>query len=217
MSLRVFALLFCCTITSFAQTESQDYLQDSLLPLPTNGSKVRTPQPLAPYGSYRIVITSPYSLKPVYYEGQEVYENDIQIDGRSQKALSFDEGADGHISSLEFIFRGSGKPVTIGFGKDHYKELESAQVHVYVENWRQRIWRERFARRWGRGDGSRRRRCLFGSPESVARVERPGRSRPPHRWPTPAWRRRRLPTVTAPQQPHRWPASRRVASATGPP
>src|SRR5262245_59766170 len=124
MSLRVVALLFCCTITSFAQaqTESNDYLQESLLPLPTNGSKVRTPQPLAPYASYRIEVTSPYSLKPVYYEGQETSENDVQIDGKSVRAVSFDEGSDGHVSDLNFLFRGYGKPITIGFGKDHYKE-----------------------------------------------------------------------------------------------
>src|SRR5262245_66017820 len=110
MSLRVLALLFCCTITSFArtQTESNDYLQESLLPMPTNGSKVRTPQPLAPYASYRIEITSPYNLKPVYYEGQDSSENDVLIDGKPLKAVSFDEGTDGYISDLNFLFRGSG-------------------------------------------------------------------------------------------------------------
>src|SRR5262245_529277 len=148
MSLRVFALLLCCTITSFAQGEPQDYLGESVLPMPTNGSKVRTPQPLAPYASYRIKITSPYNLRPVYFEGQETAENDVQIDGRSFKAISFEESTDGHISNLEFIFHGYGKPITIGFSRDHYQELESAQVQIYPEKWRQRVWRERFERIW---------------------------------------------------------------------
>jgi hypothetical protein len=117
--------------------------------MPTNGSKVRTPQPLAPYSSYRIKITSPYSLKPVYSEGDEAAENDVQIDGKLLKAISFEQGADGHVSNLEFIYRGYGKPITIGFGKDHYQELESAQVHIYPEKWTQRLWRERFAGIWG--------------------------------------------------------------------
>ncbi len=148
MSLRVVALLVCCSVTTLAQTESQDYLEESSLPLPTNGSKVRTPLSLAPYQSYRIRITSAYNLKPIYSESQGNYETDIQIDGNSLKAFSFDQGSDGHLSNLEFIYRGHGKPIYIGFGRDHYREIESAQIEIHAEGWMERVWRERFSIMW---------------------------------------------------------------------
>jgi hypothetical protein len=141
-------IIYCCAVTSFAQTESQDYLVDASLPLPTNGTKVRTPKPLAPYASYRIKITSPYNLKPVYAESQGNYESDILIDGKFLRALSFDEGTDSHVSSPEFVYRGYGKQIYIGFTRDHYKEIEQAQIQIYVESWMQRVWRERFSRGW---------------------------------------------------------------------
>ncbi len=148
MCLRLFALLLCCTITSLAQSESPDYLDDALLPMPTNGSKVGTRQPLAPYSTYRIKITSPYNLKPVYSESQGNYETDIQIDGKTLRALSFDESSDGHISNLEFLYRGHGKPIYIGFIGNRYKEIETAQVYIYAEGWLEGIWRERFSGLW---------------------------------------------------------------------
>jgi hypothetical protein len=148
MRLRVFALILCCTITSFAQTESQDYLSDVSLPLPTNGSKIRTPKPLAPYTTYRIKVTSPYNLKPVYYESQGNYETDILIDGKFLRTISYHEGSDSHIGDLEFLYRGYGKQVYIGFTRDHYKEIERAQIQIYAEGWMQRVWRERFSRSW---------------------------------------------------------------------
>jgi hypothetical protein len=148
MSLRVFALLLCCSVTTLAQTESQDYLDESSLPLPTNGSKVRTPEPLAPFAPYRIRITSAYNLRPVYSESQENYETDIQIDGKSLRALSFEQGTDGHVSNLEFLYRGHGKPIYIGFGRDHYKEIENAQIEIHIEGWFEGVWRERFERTW---------------------------------------------------------------------
>jgi hypothetical protein len=148
MRLHVFALILGCTITSFAQTESQDYLTDSSLPLPTNGTKIRTPKPLAPYTIYRIKITSPYNLKPVYYESQGNYETDILIDGKFLRTLSFDEGSDSHIGNLEFLYRGNGKQVYIGFTRDHYKDIERAQIQISAEGWMQRVWRERFSRSW---------------------------------------------------------------------
>ena len=148
MSLRVFALLLCCTITSLAQTESHDYLDESLLPLPTNGSKVRTPQPLASYTSYRIRITSPQNLRAIYSESQGEYDTDLQIDGKSPRAISYSEGTDGHVSNLEFLYRGYGKPIYIGFGRDHSNEIESAQIEIHTEGWAERIWREKFSRGW---------------------------------------------------------------------
>jgi hypothetical protein len=148
MCLRVFALLLCCSFNALAQTESQDYLEEALLPLPTNGSKVRTPLSLAPYQSYRIQITSAYNLKPLYSESQGNYETDIQIDGKSLKAFSFDQGPDGHLGNLEFIYHGHGKPIYIGLAKDHNQEIESAKIEIYAEGWLARVWRERFSRTW---------------------------------------------------------------------
>ncbi len=148
MRLHVFALILCCTIPSFAQTESQDYLTDASLPLPTNGTKIRTPKPLAPYKIYRIKVTSPYNLKSVYSESQGNYETDILIDGKFLRTISFDEGSDSHIGNLEFLYRGYGKQVYIGFTRDHYKEIERAQIQIYAEGWMQKVWRERFSRSW---------------------------------------------------------------------
>jgi hypothetical protein len=148
MRIRVITLILCCTVTSFAQTESQDYLTEASLPLPTNGTKIRTPKPLAPYTIYRIKVTSPYNLKLVYSESQGNYETDILIDGKFLRAISFDEGSDNHISNPEFLYRGYGKQIYIGFTRDHYKEIERAQIQIYAEGWMQRIWRERFSRSW---------------------------------------------------------------------
>jgi hypothetical protein len=148
MRFRVFALILFCSITSFAQTESQDYLTEASLPLPTNGTKIRTPKPLAPYTIYRIKVTSPYNLKPVYNESQGNYESDILIDGKFLRTLSFDQGSDSHISNLEFLYRGYGKQIYIGFTRDHYKEIERAQIQIYAEGWVERVWRERFSRSW---------------------------------------------------------------------
>src|SRR5262245_44116003 len=127
-TLIVLIICYCCLINSFAQTESQDYLTDASLPLPTNGTKVRTPKPLAPYTTYRIKITSPYNLRPVYSESQENYESDILIDEKFPRAISFDEGTDTHVSNPEFIYRGYGKQIYIGFTRNHYKEIEQAQI-----------------------------------------------------------------------------------------
>ena len=148
MCLRVFALLICFSTDTFAQTTSQDYLHDAFLPVPTNGSKVGTAQPLAPYTTYRLKITSTFDLKPLYSENQGNYQSDIQIDGRTLRAVSFDESSDGHLGSLEFLFHGYGKPIYIGFVKDHHNNIESAQVHIYVEGKWQKIWRESFSRTW---------------------------------------------------------------------
>ncbi len=148
MWLRILVLLLCSTIYSFAQSGRQDYLDNSLLPLPTNGSKVRTPLPLAPYVTYRIEITSPYNLKPIYSERQDSYETDIQIDGKTLRARTFNESSDGHLGNLEFLFHGHGKPIYIGFGRDYQTDIESAQIHIYIEGRLQKVWRQVFSRAW---------------------------------------------------------------------
>ncbi len=148
MVLRVVVLLLCCSVTALADTESEDYLEESLLSMPTNGAKARTPQPLAPYASYRITLVSPYNLRAVYSENQGSFETDIQIDGKSFKAIALDEGADGHIGKVEFLFRGYGKPIYIGFGKDRHLEIETAHIEIHRESWLERIWRERFSSIW---------------------------------------------------------------------
>ncbi|MBO0723873.1 MAG: hypothetical protein J2P41_23815, partial [Blastocatellia bacterium] len=88
------------------------------------------------------------NLRPVYSESQENYETDILIDGKFLRAFSFDEGTDSHVSNPEFIYRGYGKQIYIGFTRDHYKEIEQAQIQIYVEDWLQKFWRERLSRSW---------------------------------------------------------------------
>jgi hypothetical protein len=149
VSLRKIAFFFCCSFVSLtASAQPRDYLDKSLLSLPTNGSKVLTPKPLAPYTSYRIRVTSPYNLRPVYPESRDKFKTDIVIDGKSFKAISLDLESDGHLGSIEFLYRGLGKPIYIGFEKDHHQEIESAHIEIYVEGWLAGLWREEIGGNW---------------------------------------------------------------------
>src|SRR5262245_12065103 len=142
MALRVFSLLCCSFLTSLVNAQGQDYLDKTLLSLPTNGSTVRTAKPLAPFTAYRVRITSSYNLKPVYFESGNNFHSDILIDGKSYQAISFTQESDGHLSSLEFLYRGAGRPIHIGFANNHAEEIESAHVEVYIEGYINQLWRE---------------------------------------------------------------------------
>ncbi|MCI0665350.1 MAG: hypothetical protein L0220_30175 [Acidobacteria bacterium] len=149
MALRVFSLIICCfSISSLVAAQGRDYLDKSLLSLPTNGSKIRTPKPLAPFTAYRIKVTSSYNLKPVYLESGKVFQSDIVIDGKSYQAISYNQESDGHISSVEFLYRGAGRPIHIGFGNNHAGEIQSAQVEIYIEGYIKQVWREEFYEIW---------------------------------------------------------------------
>jgi hypothetical protein len=149
MALRVFLSLICCwSISSLAAAQGLDYLDNSLLSLPTNGSKVRTAKPLAPLTAYRVRITSSYNLRTVYSESENDFYSDIMIDGKVYRAISFKQESDGHISSVEFLYRGAGRPLHIGFGNNHAEEIVSAHVEVYIESFFNRIWREEFYGIW---------------------------------------------------------------------
>jgi hypothetical protein len=148
MALRVFSLIICLfsipSLPSLVAAQGRDYLDKSLLSLPTNGSKIRTAKPLAPFTAYRVRVTSSYNLKPVYLESGKVFQSDIVIDGRSYQAISFHQESDGHISSVEFLYRGAGRPIHIGFGNNH----AGAQVEIYIEGYLKQLWREEFYEIW---------------------------------------------------------------------
>jgi len=149
MTLRVFLLIICCcSISSLTAAQGRDYLDTSSLALPTNGSKIRTTKPLAPFTAYRVRITSSYNLKPVYFESGKELQSDIVIDGKSFPAISYNQESDGHISSVEFLYRGAGQPIHIGFGNNHAQEVRSAQVEIYVEGYLKQLWREEFFGIW---------------------------------------------------------------------
>jgi hypothetical protein len=149
MALRLVSLLICYwSLSSLAAAQGPDYLDKSLLSLPTNGSTVRTVKPLAPLTTYRVRITSSYNLKPVYFERGNDFHSDILIDGKTIQAISFDHESDGHISSVEFLYRGAGRPIHIGFGKNHTDEIESAYVKIYLEGYLKELWREEFYSTW---------------------------------------------------------------------
>lgn len=148
MSLRVCTLLLLWSVSTVAKAQAQDYLDESILALPTNGTNVRTPRPLAPYDVYRIKVSSPYDLRPAYSENQGVSENFILVDGKTFNPIAFTQENDGHLGNIEFLYRGLGKPISIGLQRDFHKEVETAVVEIHVETLLEKIWRQQFSRVW---------------------------------------------------------------------
>lgn len=119
---------------------------------PTDGSQLKLQQSLAPYKAYRIIITSPYNLKPAYSEARGNFIGDFQIEGTNLKATYTNETSDGYISHLEFVYRGTGKPITIGLANNHSKEIVQANVTIRSEGWYEAVFREYLKPFWERYD-----------------------------------------------------------------
>lgn len=139
----VFSLLVIGNVAA-----AQNYLEKLSVPLPMDGTVIRTPGPLAPYITYRIKLSSPSNLAHIYREMPEGYISYIVIDGNLQKSVIFTEESDGFVTDLEFVYRGQGKPIEIGLSENRSKLIESVQVEMFVETWMQRLWREQVRGIW---------------------------------------------------------------------
>lgn len=140
--------LLVLALTPSVLAQAPSYLDNLSMPFPVDSTQVRTTRPLAPYITYRIRLTSPSDLRHIYQEYPEGYSSYVVIDGQLQKAAIFGQESDGFVNDLEFVYRGSGRPITIGLSENREKLIDSVQLEITVETWFQRLWREQLRGIW---------------------------------------------------------------------
>lgn len=91
---------------SAADQSAQHYLERELLQLPTDGKTVQTRMVLAPYGVYRIRVSSPYDLGAI--ERGEIL---LLFDKEQATVQGYETGLYGVVNHVKFYFQGKGIPL----------------------------------------------------------------------------------------------------------
>jgi hypothetical protein len=145
-----FSFLFLFLFPSPTRAVEDTFLSSGVFTLPTTGAEFRTPQPLAPYKTYRIQISSPYDLSPlqrvrfkkiagIWLQFTEEYDREssgILFDG--EPAESFERGEETrdslgtHISKLVFFVQGKGEALRLRTAADYPSVIKNARVDIVL-------------------------------------------------------------------------------------